>query len=196
MPYPTPTNPNEWLYAVIKGTPTPGTIPRGGVRGFTRPTGWDIKRGKGSKGATLTLKDQPPAQGSITMQLIGPGGFYADGTPSRDFAAWDNFVVGVLSISTTQQQAEGLAIYYPQFASIDLTAIVVEDYTGPEYVGKGLYHAVIKLIEWSPPPPVSIVQTPSGTSPDNPAPDTVPVQDPRIAALQAQIAAAAAANKP
>jgi hypothetical protein len=194
----TPTDLNQWLWAFLKGTPTPGTIPRGGVRGFKRETGWDIKKGKGTRGATLTLKDQPPCEGSITLQLLGPGGFYGFGgsLPSTDFAAWDSFVANVLSIPAAQQKAEGLAIYYPSLIAIQLTAVVVKHFTPLEHMGKGMYHTEIQLIEWSPPPPVSIVSTPASKSPDNPGPDGPPPVDPRIAALQAQIAAAEKAQQP
>ena len=195
---PTVTDVNAWLYFKLLGTNSPGTIPRGGVRGFKRETGWDIKAGKGTKGATLTLKSQPPCKGSFILQLIGPGGFYAWGGPSTDFAQWDAFAANVLSINPTIQQGlGGLAIYYPGFASIGLTAVVVAHYTGPEHIGRGMYHATIDLIEYCPPPPVSIVATPTSLKPDNPeAPGGPTPVDPRIAALQAAIAAANKASQP
>lgn len=184
---------SQWLYIVLAGMNSPGTIPRGGVKGFARETGWDIKMGKGVKGATLTLKTQPPCEGSIIFQLIGPGGFYNDGTPSIDFALWDTFAANVLAIPVTQQQSQGLAIYYPQFSSINLNFVVVKKFAGPEHIGKGLYHARIELIEWSTPPAVSIVSTPSSAKPDAPDTDVPAPVDPRITALQAQIAAASGA---
>lgn len=186
-PSPTPTELNSWMWFFLGGMPSPGTIPRGGVKGFARETGWDKKKGKGTKGATLTLTTQPPVEGIFTLQLIGPGGFYAWGGPSTDFAQWDNFVARVLSITPEKQQAEGLAFYYPGFASIGLTTVVVKKYSPPEHMGKGLYHANIELIEWQPPPPVSIVSTASTKKPDVPEAAGPPPPDPRIAALEAQI---------
>lgn len=196
-PTSTDRNVNSWLWATIRGWPTPGTIPRGGIKGFKRETGWDIKKGKGTSGATLTLKDRPPCEGTITLQLIGPGGFYSFGGsyPSTDFQDWDAFVSLVLSISPAQQKAQGLSFYYPGLASIGLTSVVVKDYSPPDHVGRGLYLATINLIEWSPPPPVSIVSTPASKAPDTPDTATPP-QDPRITALQAQIAAASQAAAP
>lgn len=192
---PTSLQVNDWLYFVLQGSISPGTIARGGIRGFTRPTGWDKKHGKGTKGATLTLSSAPPTEGEITLQLIGPGGFYAWGQPSRDFQDWDQFVADVLSIDPQKQQAQGLPVYYPQFASVNLTTVVVADYSGPEHVGKGLYHAKIKLIEWSPPPPVSIVKTVNQTAPEQEK-DAPPPEDPRITALKQAIAAASQATQP
>ena len=198
----TATDLGQWESFVLGGIPSPGTIARGGVKGFKRETGWDIKAGKGTKGATLTLKDQPPCRGSFTIQLIGPGGFYSDGSQSLDFDLWDSFVSGVLASETAQQQqASGLSLYYPGLASLGLSVVVVAHYTGPEHAGKGLYHCTIELIEWSPPPPVSNVATVSSEKADAPEPGTPVPVDPRVAAKQAQLAstqqaAAAAAQGP
>jgi hypothetical protein len=177
---PSQTSYSGWLTWQLQGVNCPGTIQRGGVRGFKRETGWDIKKGKGTAGATLTLRTLPPVEGTITNQLV----------TQEDFAAWDTFVEQVLSISVASQQAEGLSIYYPQFSSIGLRTVVVKDYVGPEHQGKGLYHVSVSLIEWFPPPAVSVVATVSTTAQDEDvendnAPEAV---NPQIAALQAQIA--------
>ena len=191
---------NNWLFFKLGGLYSPGTIPRGGIKGFRRQTGWDKKAGKGTKGATLTLKDQPPCEGSIIMQLIGPGGYYANGLASQDFANWDEFVVGVLSIPAQQQQAQGLSLFYPQFLSIDLTTVVVADYTGPEHMGRGLYHAEVKLIEWQPPPDVSIVSTVQATKTDQELglsfSAVPPPEDPRLTQRKQAFAAASQASSP
>jgi hypothetical protein len=187
-PSPTLTDPNAWWYFLLCGVPSPGSIPRSGIKGFERETGWDKKKGKGLKGATLTLTSAPPVEGTITLQLIGPGGFYYWGGPSTDFAQWDNFVSQALSITPEKQQAQGLAIFHPQFASIGLTTVVVKKYGGPMHVGNGLYQCWIEMIEWGPPPPVSVVSTASSKKPDQPDPDTTPPLDPREIALQQQIA--------
>lgn len=194
-PFPTATEVNDWLYFMLKGVISPGTIARGGVRGFKRQTGWDEQRGKGTQGATLILKSAPPVKGSFTMQLIGPGGFYATGKPSTDFADWDYFVANVLSISPAQQKAEGLALYYPGLASIGLTTVVVEDYSPIQHIGKNLYQVEVSLIEWQQPPKASIVSQPSQTAPDIPEKDAPAPVDPRIAALEQQIALANQGNQ-
>jgi len=199
MPAPTPTqlpplslvqlvpsdNPrNGWLTYRLSGVPAPGSIPVGGVRGFRRKTGWDIKSGKGTAGATLTRKTAPPVKGSIVSQLF----------TDEDFAEWDAFCANVLYTPPGSTATDGLAIYYPQFAAIGLVAVVIEEYSGPEYVGKGMYHAMVELIEWSPPPAASIVATVATTGPDIPnANAPTKPQDPRITAAQSQLAAAEAA---
>ncbi len=182
MSAPSPTldpikNSNLWHAFTLKGISSPGTIAKGGHKGFKRETGWDVKKGKGTKGATLTLTSQPPAKGSFTLQLF----------TTQDFADWDAFVLNVLSIDPEIQKATGLAIYYPGLSSIGVTEVVVAHYTAPEHMGKGMYHVTIDLVEWSQPPPANVTSTPDSTSPDA-DPTTPPQVDPRIAALQAQIA--------
>lgn len=176
---------NDWIYYVLAGQTSPGTIPnRGGIRGFKRETGWDIKHGKGTQGATLTLKTLPPVEGSIDHQLI----------TDNDFANWDSFVINKLSISPAKQKAAGLSIYYPGFASIGLTAVVVKHYTGPVHQGKGLYIATVEYIEWSKPPATSIVSTVTGSI--SLAPIEIRGDSPEKIALENQLAALNRANKP
>jgi hypothetical protein len=106
----------------------------------------------------------------------------------QDFADWDNFVSQVLSIDPKQQQAAGLSIYHPSLSSIGVTTVVVAHYTAPSHKGKGLYEVEIDLIEWQQPPPVNVTSTPSTTAPDGGTGGPTPPPDPRIAALQQQIA--------
>lgn len=198
MAAPTPTlNPRSnsqlWTCFVLGGIASPGTIARGGVRGFKRETGWDKRRGKGTQGATLTLTTQPPSEGSFLLQLIS--GWDNLGKPSTDFEDWDAFVAGALAIQPAKQQANGLPIFYPGFTSIGLTAVVVVDYSPPMHVGKGLYIVEIKLCEWQKPPAVSIVQTVAKTAAAK-APDRTPKQqNPEIVALEKEIALLNQANQ-
>jgi hypothetical protein len=170
---------NAWMRFDLNGVTSPGTIPRGGIRGFKRATGWDKKRGKGTKGATLTLKDQPPAEGSITLQLF----------TTQEFADWDNFVATVLSIPADKQKAEGLSIWHPALQSVGITNVVIESFSPPDHQGKGLYHVVIELYEWQQPPAVSVVSTVDAAATNQAGGDQnlAPPPDPRIVALEAQI---------
>jgi hypothetical protein len=171
---------NSWIKAQLSGVPTPGTIPPGGLKGFKRETGWDVKKGKGTQGATITLKDQSPVEGSVTLQLV----------TSQDFRDWDDFVENVLDLNPADQVANGLSWYYPGHTSIGLNAVVVKHYTGIEYQGRGMYHATFEVLEWFQPPPKSIVQTVASTEPDQDEDGQTTPEDPRITAMQAQIAAA------
>ena len=139
---------NSWLRMRIGGLPTP-TIPRGGLRGFLRETGWDELHGKGSKGATLIRKTAPPLRGAVMFQLF----------TDQDFATWDFLVLNVLyDAPSPTNPADGINIYYPAFASVGFTKCVVKSYSPPDHMGRGLYHTIVELIEWQQPPPSSIVK--------------------------------------
>ncbi len=182
MSAPSPTvdpiqNSAQWHKFFLLGVASPGSIPKGGVKGFKRKTGWDVKKGKGTAGATLTRSDIPPVKGTFTLQLTTP----------QDFTDWDAFVATVLSIDAATQGATGLAIYYPGLASIGLTTVVVEEYGPPVHQGKGMYHVEIELLEWAPPPATSAVSTVATTAPDAADGDTPPAVDPRITQAQAEL---------
>lgn len=188
------TNANSWTYFTLQGVSSPGTIPRGGVKGFKRSITWDKKMGKGTEGATLTQVGIPPVKGSFVLQLIA--GFDNVGQPSQDFANWDAFVQRVLSTSPKQQIAQGLSIGYPGLASIGLSLVVVESYSGPEHQGKNLYHCTIELVEWQQPPPKPIVKTVSQSAANLASLQFSPVEDPRVtAARQERDEAAAKMNR-
>jgi hypothetical protein len=169
---------NAWMRFDLNGVTSPGTIPRGGIRGFERETGWDEKAGKGTKGATLTLKSAPPCRGTITLQLF----------TTQDFADWDKFVETVLGIAADKQSAEGLSIWHPAFEAVGLTSVVVKSFSPPDHQGRGMYHVMIQLIEWQQPPAVSVVSTVASTAIQPGDGLTIlPQVDPRISALEAQI---------
>ncbi len=171
---------NAWMFFTLKGFASPGTIPRGGIKGFKRETGWDEANGKGSAGAQLILTKKPPCKGSIIVQLI----------TGQDFTDWDNFVAQALAIPEQNQKASGLAIFHPSFASIGLTTVVVKHYSAPMEQRPGLYYCTIEFIEWSAPPAQSIVATVSTTAPeqDDTAAGVPPQRDPLIYAQQFTVA--------
>lgn len=186
------TGPNSWMHAKIGGTVTPGTIPKDGIRGLDRETGWDEQAGKGTKGATLVRKSQPPARGSITLQLFTP----------QDFNDWDAFVSNVLSVPADKQTAEGLSFFHSgQPTSGGITSVVVKKYTLiPRHMGRGMYHVTIDLIEWTPPPAATVVSTVATDASDQTGRQPVSFvrQPPAVALAQVQLenaqAAAAAGN--
>lgn len=143
--------PNSWMKVQIGGVKSPGTIPKGGIRGLRRKTGWDEQAGKGTQGATLVRKTAPPARGSVTFQLF----------TEQDFLDWNDFVENVLSTPADKQGAAGLSFFHPgQPTSGGITSVVIEDFTLiPEHQGRGLYHVSVDLIEWTAPPSTSIVST-------------------------------------
>lgn len=69
------THPNAFISVVFAGSlRTPGKCT---VTGWNRENEYDIKTGKGTAGATETLKGQPPAKGKITFWAWTPAHFAA-----------------------------------------------------------------------------------------------------------------------
>ena len=137
-----PSNPSVLWVPKLGSSYVPGSIPIGGMKGFKRETGWDIRKGKGTAGAVLVRKTMPPVEGTVTTQLYS----------TQDFADWDAFVEASLSIDSGTQAANGIPWNYPGHGSIGLMRVVIKYFTGPEPVGKGMYHASFGVIEWFPPP--------------------------------------------
>ena len=76
-------NPEEWDTVSIAQTVSPGVCK---VGEFKRANEWDVKKGKGTVGGTLTYVGRPPAKGSITFRLW----------TSAHFTAWDTFRLALL----------------------------------------------------------------------------------------------------
>lgn len=171
---------NSWITYRLNGFLAPGSIPRGGMKGFKRTTIWDVRKGKGVAGATLTRTNRPPMEGTIVSQL----------TTSQDFSNWEAFVFNVLYVPDNIKDPpgpQGLKIQHPQLNFIGLNTVVVKHFTGPEHQGKGLYTATVEFIEWFPPPPKSITSTVVQAAPDAPAPGPR-VDSPRNTQLKTEIA--------
>ncbi len=177
-----------WSYFTIAGVRSPGAIPRNGVHGFDRITGWDKKKGKGTAGATLTLTDFPPAEGAFLIQLWDP----------IHFALWKVFrsllkyTPGKKPGSATA--ADALDIYYPSLADNEIKSVVTHKVSPSRHMGNGLYVVQIDLIEWRNPPVASVVATTATSRTDggkSPGKPPNPFAD-RQAQLKAAMAAAAA----
>ncbi len=179
---------SDWNYFKIAGVRSPGAIPRNGIHGLDRVTGWDKKKGKGTAGATLTLTDFPPAEGSISLQLWEPFHFPA----WHAFRALLRYTPGKKPGSATA--ADALDIYHPSLAGVGIVSVVTHKVSPERHMGNGLYIVQIDLIEWRNPPAVSVVattalsKTDGGKSPGKPP---NPFAD-RQAQLKAAMAAAAA----
>jgi len=171
------TNPNGWSTYSIAGLDAPGTIPRGGIRGFERPTGWDKKIPKGGSSATLTRVTAPPAEGAITSQLM----------TADDLDAWESFIAQ-LQTPPAKADAPAFAISHPALAQLKITSVVVHKIHPVQHVGKGMYLGTIEYIEWRPPEKKNIVSTPSKAAP-NPTPNELPgiPPNPVIDALKQQL---------
>lgn len=156
-------NSYDWTYLVLAGERSPGVIENGGIRGFHRETGWDVKKGKGAQGATLTLVTRPPCKGSVTFILWEPG----------HFVQWGFFSTKVLTYAPTKQGGQAISavdIHHPSLADLGISKVVIHKVSPIMHRGRGLYSVTVDFIEWIPPPPVSVAKTvaSSKTGPEKP----------------------------
>lgn len=92
------TNPGARDVVIFAGSVrTPG---KAIVGKWERKNEYDIKTGKGTAGATITLKGQPPAQGTITFYAWQPAHFAA-WTPILDLLKFDPSKVGTTGTAAT-----------------------------------------------------------------------------------------------
>lgn len=142
------SNPQEWDFVRIGGIPSPGKCD---VSEFKRAFEWDVKKGKGVLGGTVTFVGKPPAKGSVKFFLW---------TDSH-FSQWATFR-NLLKYDPTKKQAQAVDIYHPSFADIGIHSVVVESIGNIVHEGAQLYSCTVEFIEYNPPPKKSAVSTPSG----------------------------------
>lgn len=155
------------------------------LSGFKRGHEFDVKKGKGTIGATVTFVGRPPAKGTITFQLWTPA----------HFTQWDAFRP-LLKYDPTKKAVQAIDVYHPSLADIEMTSFVVEGIGAIEHAGNQLYTCTIDLLEYFPPPKASAVSTPSGslanqspggsTASGTPADPVADAQQKEIAALLAK----------
>lgn len=155
------------------------------VSGFKRDFGWDIKKGKGTKGATLTLNEFPPAEGKLLFSLVS----------DEDFAKWAEFKKQ-FDYDPPKTTKTAVDIYHPALADLSITSVVCKSFSMIEHQGKGLYQVTVELIEYLPPPPAPAVVTPgfsagAAQNAKKPGAGDDPVSD----ALQKQLAGLVAEMK-
>jgi hypothetical protein len=157
----------------LGNVPSPGVIMVNGIEGFHRKTDWDKKKGKGAKGATSTVVQEPPAEGSFTFLLWEP----------QHWDEWAAFIP-LLKISPDKSNVQGISIYHPSIADLGISSVVVDEVGPILHRGRAMYTRKLYLHEWQSPPAVSIVQTPKYVN-TNAAPKP-PGDTPDPAVLEAQ----------
>lgn len=174
----------DWMVLLVEGVRTPGWITE--MEGFGLKTGWDVKKGKGAQGASLTLTNQPPSKGSITWTIS---------TQDQSYA-WAALLPRFKYKPTKNASTNAIAVYHPALADLGVTSVVVEEIGMWIHRGRKRYTRKIDFIVWTPPPTQSIVTTPakasenSGPSKKGVPPDTITeAQQRRIAQDLKQIQA-------
>ena len=180
--------PQDWDFCTVGGVRSPGIIPKKGISGLDRVNKWDVKEGKGTKGATTTYVGRPPIPFSIKFWLW----------TSAHFQAWDAFASVLRYDPSKTSPGEAVSFFHPAAAdpSIGVSSVVVTKIGGiTEEDDHGLYSRTVDFLEYAPAAQEAAVSTPAGSKyttgrgDPNAAPGTQP--DPAIVALQKQAAALA-----
>lgn len=146
------------------------------LSGFKRLFGWDVKKGKGTKGSTLTLNEYPPVEGSIKFMLW----------EVSHFEEWAQFRK-LFQYDPTKKPVTALDIYHPSLADIELKSVVCKSISAIKHEGKQLYTCEVELIEYHPPPKKNASGNPAGSK-TNAAKGPGTSSDPVADAQQAEIA--------
>lgn len=155
---------SSWNVILVAGAfPSPGFCV---LSGFDRSAEFDEKKGKGTKGATLTYVQAPLAEGEIEFFLWDNGTL---GTGHDHFAEWSAFRE-LLKYDPTKKKVEAVSIYHPALADQSITSVVCEHIGMLTRTRELMYSVKCKFKEYTPPPKTSAVGTASGAK-KNPGAD-------------------------
>lgn len=143
-------NAELWDVVQIGETTSPGICT---VSGFKRTHGWEVKKGKGVKGSTITLNEFPPAEGTIKFLLWTP----------EHFVAWGAFRP-LFKYDPTKKTVNAVDIFHPALDDIEVRRVVCKDIGQVEKEGPGLYSITVSLLEYNPPPKKNATSTPKASS--------------------------------
>lgn len=156
---PNPVDHEELFDAIVlAGVRSPGKVT---LSGHDREVGWDVKRGDGQKGASMTLKEAPPGKFTATFELTIDKGQGLD-----EFDAWDSFQA-VIDSSVSGTTPKALDIYHPDLARNGFRSVVKGKIGGLQHDGKGSAKVAVEFLEYLPPSPKT--GSPSGSKSKNPA---------------------------
>ena len=115
-----------------------------------RAAEWDKKKGKGTKGETLTFVQFPASSGKGKFYLWLP----------THWVEWGAYRP-LFKYDPSKKDPEGVGIYHPALADIDLHSVVTEYLGGIEHEGKGLYSIEWSFHEFFPVEKAPVVSTPT-----------------------------------
>ncbi len=167
------TDPVGCDVVVIGGVVSPGLAEIGD---FKTKREFDVKKGKGTFGSTITFVGRPPSTGSIKFFLW----------EAAHFDAWSTFRAQ-FKFDPTKKAIQAIDIFHPSLTEIDMNSFVCEGIGGWKHEGKGLYSITVDLLEYFPPPPKNATGTPSGSTSKGSANKSGKSDDPIADAQQAEI---------
>ncbi len=135
------------------------------ISGFDRESEWDVKKGKGTKGATLTYVQNPPVEGEIEFFLWDDGRL---GTGHNHFEEWATFSA-LLETDPSKKKPEGLPIFHPFLADRGINAVICLKIGTITRSRELMFSVKCKFLEYTTPPKKSVFGTASGTAKTSPA---------------------------
>jgi len=151
--------PQEWDVVRVSGSPgmsSPGVCK---LSGWARKNEFDVKKGKGTKGSTLTFTGLPPVEGEIEFFLWDDGTL---GTGHNHFEEWSRFKE-LLKYDPTKKTIEAIAIFHPALDDIGVFSVICVEIGILIPTRELLYTVKCKFIEYTPQPKASAVGTARGT---------------------------------
>ena len=174
------TAPEVWDRVSISGMEWKGKVE---FRRASRFYKWDTKDASGQEGAKQTYRGKRPEKFSLRIYL------WTD----AQWTDWTSNFLPLFFYNGVQGNVKPVTIYHPSLALIGLTEIIAHQIFAPEKISDDdiMFASDLELEEYFPPAnnPTNATKTPSGAEDRDPgAPGNLP--NPKIAALQAEIAAA------
>jgi hypothetical protein len=144
-------DPREFDYVTVAGQVSPGVCV---VSGAGLKEGWEVKTGKGIKGATLTRTHRPPIEFTLEFTL-----YDAD-----TWDAWEAFE-SVFEYDPVKKTGNAVEISHPLLARRHITSAVTKELGQPVYDPAATWWKVkIDMIQYSPPPKKNATGTPGGST--------------------------------
>jgi hypothetical protein len=154
--------PGFWDRLIVGDVPSPGYCT---WSGWARKLELDKKKGKGTKGATSTVSQEPPAEGSFEFFIWDDGSL---GTGRNHFEDWENFSA-LLKHDPSKKEVTALGVFHPALDAIDVRSVICEEIGAPEPKGDGMWSVQCKFSEYLPASAKNITSTATTTTEPNPA---------------------------
>lgn len=158
-------NPEIWDVVQIGGeggSISPGIVK---ISAAKRHNEWDVKRGKGAKGAQYTYNGYEPARFTMTFTFWNDPAVNDPNGPDH-YNDWIAFIAQ-LNYDPTKSTVQAVDIYHPSLDDIGISAVIIEDIGQWEETEPTKYEAVIACIEYAPAPATNASASPAGAAVSN-----------------------------
>lgn len=155
-------------HVILGGVRSPGQLRK--ITGHDRKIGWDIKKGPGQSGASMTRTSEDPVPFELEFFLAS----------REDFDAWPAFR-GLIDSTVSGPVPKALDIYHPDLVENLITSVVKDTSFGTQHDGLGGQVKKIRLIEYK--PAKAKGGSPSGSSSKPKSKANPDPNDPNAAAL-------------